>query len=361
MRPKVWWQDWLWSPRLLAAVGIIAGLGALAMVSAAPSVHPSLAWRHLGALGVGLAAGLAVSRTNYRQWTAFGFPLYGLALALLGLVAVAGTARLGATRWLTVFGVSLQPSELAKLGLVLWLAHLLAARPQPLQGRVVAGSALWAAVPAAFIFLQPDLGSASVLAAIWLIMVWAAGLAVRHLGLLLSAGLAVLPLGWHLLRGYQRDRLLAFVNPHADPLGAGYTISQSLIAIGSGGWFGRGWGHGTQHQLNFLPEHHSDFLFAVVAEEWGWLGAAIVIAAFGLLLREGFRIAREAPEPQGRLLAAGICGWIGYQALVNLGMVTGLLPVVGVPLPLMSFGGSSMVVLLTALGLLESVRRAGRA
>ena len=215
---------------------------------------------------------------------------------------------------------------------------------------------LLAGPTALLIFLQPDLGSATVFVAIWLGLVWVAGAPRRVFTWLAVGGLAALPVAWHLLKGYQRDRLLAFINPHADPLGAGYTIIQSTIAIGSGRLWGRGWLSGTQNQLSFLPERHSDFIFSVIGEEWGFLGCTVVVAAFGVLLVRAIRIALETSEPQGRLLAAGIASWVGYQAFVNMGMVMGLLPVVGVPLPLVSYGGSSMLTLWVALGLLQSIR-----
>jgi len=262
-------------------------------------------------------------------------------------------------RWLTVFGVSVQPSELAKLATACILARALAGQPSPLPLRSLLMSAALVGVPALLIFLQPDLGSSSILAAIWLGTVWVAQLSRRHLAMLAAAGCAALPIGWHLLKDYQRTRLLVFVNPHADPLGAGYTIIQSKIAIGSGQLFGRGWLAGTQNQLNFLPERHADFLYSVIGEEWGLFGAALVVGLFGCLLWRAIRIALENPEPQGRLLATGLTAWIGYQAIVNMGMVMGLVPVVGVPLPLVSYGGSAMVTTWIALGLLQSVRRFG--
>ena len=346
-----------WDRGLLAAAAAIAAMSLLAMASAGPSVGPSLFARHAIVLGLGLALAAAVSFTNYRRWLEAAVLLYAASVATLVFVEVAGATRLGATRWLSIFGFSVQPSELAKLGVMLWLAQYLSGQPRPLPGRAIVVSALMTAVPAGLVFLQPDLGSATVLGAIWLGMVWVAGL---PRGWLLRLGLGALvsaPAAWHVLKGYQRDRLSAFINPHADPLGAGYTIIQSTIAVGSGQVWGRGWQSGTQSQLNFLPEHHSDFIFAVIGEEWGFLGAAALVAAFGMLLVRITQIALRAEEPPARMLAAGAAAWIGYQAIVNLGMVLGLLPVVGVPLPFVSFGGSSMLCLWCALGLLQATER----
>jgi rod shape determining protein RodA len=355
--PALSWTDRLGDWRLAAAAAAVTGMGMIAMASAAANLNPALAARHGAYALIGLAAGWGVSRTAYRRWSDAAVVFYVLAVAGLVLVEVAGATRLGATRWLSVFGLSLQPSELAKFALILLLAHRLAGQPRPLPDRAVWTSLAVAAAPALLVFQQPDLGSASVLGAIWLGMAWAAG--VRR-GLLVRFGLAALaaaPVGWHVLKSYQRDRLAAFINPHADPLGAGYTIIQSTIAIGSGRWTGRGWFAGTQNQLSFLPERHSDFIFSVIGEEWGLLGCLTLLAAFAWLLLRLLRIAQECPEPHGRLLAAGVAAWLGYQAFVNMGMVMGLLPVVGVPLPLVSFGGSSMVTVWVALGLALSVHR----
>ncbi len=343
--------------RLFGVGAVIVLASMMAMVSAARTLNPALAVRHVVYIVLGMGAFFAASRANYRRWTDVAVILYGLAVITLLLVEVAGATRLGATRWLSVFGVSLQPSELAKLSTTLLLAQYLAGQPVPLPVRSLAVSLAFVGVPALLIFLQPDLGSASVLCAIWLGMVWVAGIS-RGMLLALGGGfLAILPVAWHVLKGYQRDRLMAFIDPHADPLGTGYTIIQSTIAIGSGRWWGRGWFSGTQNQLSFLPERHSDFIFSVIGEEWGFLGCVVVILAFGVLLFEVGRIALNTSEPQGRLLAAGMFSWLGYQSFVNIGMVMGLLPVVGVPLPLVSYGGSSMVTLWCALGLLDSVRR----
>ena len=347
-----------WHDRLLVG-GLLTLLafGMLAMISASATVNPVLRWRHAIWLAIGLAAYGAASLANYRRWLHLAVVAYVLSVGCLTLVPVLGATRLGATRWLSVFGFSVQPSEIAKLATVWLLAQYLAGRPRPLPSRAFWVSLVLAGAPAGLVFLQPDLGSATVFMAIWLGMVWVAGVPGRLLGGLAALGLACLPLVWHVLKDYQRDRLLVFINPHADPLGAGYTIIQSTIAIGSGRLWGKGWFAGTQNQLSFLPERHSDFIFSVIGEEWGFVGCAAVVAAFVVILARVLRIGLRAPEPQGRLLAIGMASWIGYQAVINMGMVMGLLPVVGVPLPFLSYGGSSMVVLLLGLGLVQSVQR----
>ncbi len=346
-----------WDRGLFIAAAVLALFSILVMASAAATVNSDLAVRHGIWVGIGLVVSLGVARTNYRRWTDFAAIAYGVSVVTLALVLVAGAVRLGATRWLSIFGLSVQPSELAKLTTTWLLARYLAGQPHPLPGRVLLTSLLFVGPPALLIFLQPDLGSASILLAIWLGMVWVAGASRRALAGLAGCLLAISPIGWHLLKEYQRDRLMAFLDPHADPLGAGFSIIQSIIAIGSGRFWGRGWFAGTQNQLNFLPERHSDFIFSVIGEEWGWIGCMVIVVMIGLLLSRAVHIALHTTEPQGQLLAAGICSWIGYQAIVNMGMVMGLLPVVGVPLPLVSYGGSSMVTIWVAIGLLESVHR----
>jgi len=346
-----------WDLRLFASAAALTLIGAMAMASAGTTVHPTLAVRHAIWIGIGVAACVGIARTDAHRWMDLAAVAYGVSLALLGLVSVAGAMRLGATRWLSVSGLSLQPSEAAKLATTLLLARYLAGQPNPLPMRAVWISLALAGAPALLVFRQPDLGSATVFGAIWLGMAWVGGLSRRAVAGVAGGLLALVPLGWVLLRDYQRDRLLAFVNPHADPLGAGFSVIQSTIAIGAGQWWGRGWWAGTQTHLRFLPERHSDFIFSVIGEEWGFLGGVAVIGLLGVLLLRILRLALRVSTPEWRGVAVGIFCWVAYQAVINLGMVTGLLPVVGVPLPLVSYGGSSMVTLWIALGMLQSVHR----
>jgi rod shape determining protein RodA len=346
-----------WDAGLVAAGLALVAASGVAMASAGASVSAGLAVRHGVWIAMGLLLFLGVASTNYRRWIDGAAAAYGLSLVLLAIVLAAGVVRLGATRWLSLYGLSVQPSEFAKLATTLMLARYLAGQASPLPGRVVVTSLAIVAPAALLVFIQPDLGSASIFLAIWLGMAWVAGMSRRTLAGLGGLLAVLAPLAWQCLKGYQRDRLLAFINPHADPLGAGYTIIQSTIAIGSGRLWGRGWFAGTQNQLSFLPEHHSDFIFSVIGEEWGFLGCLGVIVAFAWLFSRILRVALAASAPQGRLLAAGVCSWVAYQAFVNMGMVMGLLPVVGVPLPFISYGGSSMIMLWVALGLVQSVSR----
>ena len=347
-----------WDRQLFGAALTLVLASSLAMASASVTIDPSVAVRHGVWIVLGLLAYFGVARSNYRRWGHLAIVAYGVSLLVLALVLAVGSMRLGATRWISLFGFSVQPSELAKLTTIWLLTQYLAGQPQPLPPRVLLTTLIIVGPPALLILIQPDLGSATIFGAFWLGIVWVAGVSRVVMVWGLGYGAALLPVVWYLLRDYQRDRLLVFLNPHADPLGAGYTIIQSIIAIGSGQLGGRGWFAGTQNQLSFLPERHSDFIFSVIGEEWGFLGCLVVVGAFGVLLFRAARIALETSEPQGRLLAAGIFSWIAYQAFVNMGMVMGMLPVVGVPLPLVSYGGSSMVTLWIALGFLQAIRRA---
>ena len=346
-----------WDPLLLLAAASLVVMSGVAMASAASTVNNALVLRHIVWTVVGMLLAVVIGRTNYRRWSGSVGIAYGVSLSALALVLLAGVVRLGATRWLSVLGVSVQPSEFAKLATAWLLARYLTGQSSPLPTPVVWWSLALVGPPTLLIFIQPDLGSATVFLAIWLGILWVAGISRRALVGLGGMAAVLAPIGWQVLKSYQRDRLFAFINPHADPLGAGFSIIQSTIAIGSGQLFGRGWFAGTQNQLSFLPERHSDFIFSVIGEEWGFFGCLLVVVMFGILLSRMLTIALQTSDPQGRLLAVGIFSWIGFQAVVNMGMVMGLLPVVGVPLPLISYGGSSMVIVWMALGLLQSIRR----
>lgn len=342
---------------LLMATAGLSLISVIAMKSAAATLNPALAWRQLMWALLGVIAGLLVSRIPYTRWLDLSPLLYAVSLLLLGVVELAGTVKLGAERWLTIFGLSIQPSELAKLATVCCLAQYLSAQATPLSLRSILTSAALMAVPAGLIFLQPDLGTSSVLLAIWLGMVWVAGLPRRYFQRLIVIGLLMLPIGWLILKEYQRARLLVFINPHVDPLGAGYTIIQSQIAIGSGQIFGRGWMSGTQNQLNFLPERHADFLFSVIGEEWGFVGSLVVVGLLAVWIWRAASIASHNDEARGRLLAVGLLSWIAYQGATNMAMVMGLVPVVGIPLPMVSYGGSAMLMAWVSMGLLQNVQR----
>jgi rod shape determining protein RodA len=336
---------------------LIIALSVTTLWTLAPGGRHGVAWRQLSWVGVGLVALIAVVSVDYRFLVRAAPVLYLGGLALLLVVFVTGRMVAGARRWIHLGPLSFQPSELFKLVFVLVLAWVFTARwAQPLSRGAAVGVAALIAMPVVIIMRQPDLGTGLVLVPVLTAVLVGVGIRARTLGGLIAAAMAVMPLAWFALKGYQRDRLLVYVDPFRDPLGAAYNVIQAKIAIGSGQLTGRGVSGATQSRLAFLPERHTDFIFAVFAEMWGFVGCLVLVAAYGLLVLRGFDIAAGAREPGGRLVALGVSALFATQILVNMGMVTGLLPVVGIPLPLMSYGGSSMLVSLMGLGLLLSVR-----
>jgi rod shape determining protein RodA len=317
----------------------------------------ALAWRQISWVGIGLVALLVVTSLDYRSLVRVAPVLYVGGLALLLAVLVLGRSVSGARRWIHLGPLTFQPSELFKLVFILTLAWVLTFRRDEILSRgVLLGTLVLAGVPFLLVVRQPDLGTALVLLPVLIAVLVGMGLRLRVLGALAVAGVAALPLFWLALKQYQRDRLLVYLDPFRDPLGTAYNVIQAKIAIGSGQLWGKGVAGATQSRLAFLPERHTDFIFAVFAEMWGFIGCLVLIAAYGLLVLRGFEIAAGTRDPRGRVLALGVTAALAAQTLINLGMVTGLLPVVGIPLPLMSYGGSSMVASLMGLGLLLSIR-----
>jgi len=293
---------------------------------------------------------------DYQKVIDLGYFIYAMGLLLLLLVLFLGRARFGAQRWFTIGGFGIQPSEFMKIFYIIVMASYLGhTRAELVNAKGLTVPVLLTAIPFVLILLQPDLGTAFILIPIFLSMLFVAGAQLRHLFCILACGLLASPLFWNFLRMYQKKRLLVFLNPNIDPLGAGYTIIQSKIAIGSGGLFGKGWLSGTQSQLNFLPERHTDFIFSVVGEEWGFVGAIVVIGLYFLVLGRGLRIIERTTDIYGKLLGTGIVTMLGFQIFVNIAMTIGLMPVVGLPLPLISYGGSSLWTTLIAIGLLLNV------
>ncbi|MCX8033031.1 MAG: rod shape-determining protein RodA [Thermoleophilia bacterium] len=320
---------------------------------------------------VGLILGLvllfALSMIDYRRFKRFQVYIYGACLLLLVLTLLIGSGGedVGARRWLEYGPLRLQTAELVKFLLILGLGAVLVEGAE-LRGRFrfVVLCVVYMFIPGVLIFLQPDLGTSLVLVAILLSMLVVWGIRLTHLGALLGAGafgavlvLRVLPtaFGVNLLQDWQLRRLTVFLNPEKDALGAGYQLIQSRIAIGSGMFSGKGYLQGTQHNLAFLPERHTDFIFAVIGEELGFVGGVLLLGLFALVVWRAFRISRMAQDLYGQLIAAGIAGVIVFQVFVNVGMTIGIMPVTGLPLPFISFGSSSLVVFLMAIGLLESV------
>lgn len=304
-----------------------------------------------------LAGGLAVlyflDTLTLRFTDSLRNPLYVLILGLLGIILVAGQVAGGSQRWLGAG--TIQPSELAKILIIIVLAKFLADNEDRL-GRftTVITSLGIIALPMVLIYLQPDLGTALTLLAIWAAMMWMSAIRLRHVVILGGLGLAALPLAWLVMADYMRDRLMLFINPAGDP-DSYFNVHQSLVSIGSGGLTGKGLTHGTQSQLHFLRVRHTDFIFAVTAEELGFLGAVLLICLIGLLLWRTLRVAEHARDSFGRLIASGVAAVILFQSVVNIGMNLGVMPVTGIPLPFVSYGGSSYVTLMLGIGLVESV------
>ncbi len=348
--------DWV----LLLLVCVIAGIGISNLVSATASWHlggTPIYMKQLLWLCGGLLLALLVCCFDYRHLEHFAIHGYIISIGLLLFVLLLGKTSMGATRWINLGFFNLQPSEVIKIIMILMLARFFGRTAHPLGFGFAElwQPALLLLLPVALILKQPDLGTALMVVFIAGSMLLFAGLQrMTMLGLVLLGGLAAVG-GWFGLHDYQKQRIRTFLDPEADPLGSGYHIIQSKIAVGSGGFFGKGFLQGTQSQLSFLPERHTDFAFSVFAEEWGFTGCGLLLFCYMFLIIWGIYIARHSADRFGMFLAIGVTAMIFWHIVVNLGMVIGLLPVVGVPLPLFSYGGTSMVTTMLGVGLLMSV------
>lgn len=293
---------------------------------------------------------------DYKSLSRYGNILYAINLIMLLAVMFVGQSALGAQRWIQIGPINLQPSEFSKIIMIISLASLLEKRAGKLETiRDAIPVFIYVGVPFLLVLKQPDLGTSLVFMAILLGMIFVAGINGRVLMTIFGAGLAFMPIFWHFLKDYQKKRLTVFIDPNIDPLGSGYHIIQSKIAIGSGMLFGKGLFSGTQSQLNFLPENHTDFIFAVIGEELGFIGAALVLLLYLILLYRGIKIAGAARDNFGTLLATGITSMLTFHVLVNVGMTAGIMPVTGIPLPLMSYGVSSLTTNMVSIGILLNI------
>lgn len=312
--------------------------------------------RQLIRIGLALVLMCVVARVPpavLMRWTPM---LYGLGTLLLIAVEIIGVTGKGAQRWLDLGIFRFQPSEIMKLCVPMMVSWYLSSRPLPPSWKRVAVSLLIVLVPCALIAVQPDLGTAILIGSAGFFALFLAGLSWRFLFSMIPLSALAAVLGWQFfLRDYQRQRVLTFLNPETDPLGAGYHIIQSKIAIGSGGVFGKGWLNGTQSRLNFLPERSTDFIFSAFSEEFGFVGAALLLAFYVVLICRCLYIAARAQDSYSRLLCGSLSLTLFVYVVVNIGMVSGLLPVVGLPLPLVSYGGTSMVTLMISLGVIMSI------
>ena len=341
-------------PPLLAGITAILMFATLVLYSASGQ-SITMMESHAGKVAVAMAAMLVAARVD-PVWLRRGAPwLYAVGLVLLALVLLTGAIAKGGQRWLDV-GIRFQPSEIMKLAVPMTLARLLHDRPLPPSFLLIVSCLAIVLVPTLLIAVQPDLGTAVLIILTGATAIFLAGLGWRYIAGVATLVLASLPALWFVMHDYQRKRVLTLLDPASDPLGAGYHIIQSKIAIGSGGFFGKGWLNGSQGQLEFLPERSTDFIFAVIGEEWGLMGAVALMGLYMFVVARGLYIALTAPDTFTRLLAGSVSITFFFYVFVNSAMVTGLIPVVGVPLPLVSAGGTSMVTLLAGFGILMSIQ-----
>jgi rod shape determining protein RodA len=347
--------------KILLAIAFIICIGGLFVLYSATQVKSlpfieSYVFRQISWIALASVVLLLVINISYQKFIDISYALYATNVILLALVLILGRERLGAQRWFAIGDFAFQPSEFIKISFILALASILGSKRADLErarGLILPLIAL--AVPFVLVLVQPDLGTALLLLPIFFAMMYVAGAQVKHLTILVLSGMLAMPFFWHFLRDYQKQRLLVFLNPNVDPLGAGYTIIQSKIAVGSGGLIGKGWLAGTQNQLNFLPERHTDFIFSVIGEEWGLFGALILILLFFLIVKRSLNIACSTNDIYGKLVAVGIITLLTLQVVINIAMTIGFMPVVGIPLPLVSYGGSSMLTSFIAIALLLNV------
>lgn len=349
---------------LLSALGLVA-LGSLLIYSgsltqfgppeASDLSHPVV--RQAIFAGVGLLVALMLARMDYLLLGTLSIGMYIAAVAVLVFVLALGEATYGSRRWIEIGGTQVQPSEIAKLVVIIALAKYLSDRQEAMRSlRVLLLSLAIAALPAALVLTQPDLGSAVIFAAIWLGMVMVAGARWRHLlGLITVFAISVPFVLMTLVQDYQRDRISFWLEPESDPTGGGFQALQNEIAIGSGGILGKGIAEGSQTQLDYLRTETTDFVFSVLGEELGFVGALVLFGLFIVLLWRGLRVAEMSRDPFGRLLATGVVVFVLLQTFINVGVNVGILPVTGIPLPFVSQGGSSLITLFIAIGILESI------
>jgi len=342
---------------LILLIAVLAAIGCVMLYSAANGDMQPWAQRHAVRFAGGLVLMLTVAMFDIRFWFRWAYAIYFVAVLLLVTVEVIGVVGMGAQRWIDLGVIQLQPSEVMKVSIVLALAryfHGVADEEIGRPTRLIA-PLLIVCAPVGLVLKQPDLGTAMMLLMVAGAIFFAAGVRLWKFGVVLAAGAAAVPVAWQFLHGYQKQRVLTFLNPESDPLGSGYHITQSKIALGAGGMFGKGLLEGSQSHLNFLPEKQTDFIFTMLAEEFGMVGGLGLLTLYALVLIYGFAIALRARNQFGRLLAIGLTINLFLYVFINIAMVMGLIPVVGVPLPLISYGGTAMLAVMIAFGLMMSV------
>ncbi|HHY10502.1 MAG TPA: rod shape-determining protein RodA [Firmicutes bacterium] len=368
MIPRRYWRNLDWP--LVLAVAALTLIGLVVIYSASYSQLTAAGqnpfyyvYRQVFAFGLGFIIAAVIVSVDYRAWKRWTRLIYFLTLVLLGVVLTLGKSVFGSQRWIQIGPLNLQPSELAKITLVLVLAMYLDKQEEKEGWKTIVQAALITFVPMGLILMQPDLGTATIFIGLLFTMLFIAGAQPKRLalsGLVLTAvtGLAIIASlkGWlEIIKPYQLTRLLVFLNPYADRDGAGWNIIQSMIAIGSGGFLGKGILNGTQSSLHFLPANHTDFVFSVVAEEFGFLGAVVLLALYVFIIWRGLRIASLAKDSYGTLLACGATSIFFFHLIINVGMTLGIMPVTGLPLPFITAGGSTMLTSLMAVGIILNV------
>ncbi len=352
IRQKLLQLNW----QFVLLIMLTASVGFAMLYSAADGNFDPWASRQISRFAVGVAIMLTVALIDIRIWLRAAYPIYGACLALLAAVEIMGFIGMGAQRWIDMGFFKLQPSEVMKIAVVLALARYFHRFDVDEAGRLrnLIIPVFIVLAPMALVLRQPDLGTAGVIAMVGAAMFWIGGVRLWQFGVVAAAAAAAVPVGWQFLHAYQKQRIFTFLNPETDPLGSGYHILQSKIALGSGGLFGKGFLQGTQGHLNFLPEKQTDFIFTMLAEEFGLVGGVGLIALYALLVGYGLYIALCCRSQFARLLAMGITVNFFLYVFINIAMVMGVLPVVGVPLPLISYGGTAMLTVLTGFGLVMS-------
>ncbi len=341
---------------LFISVVALAAVGILFIYSASYRDPGDYEAKQIFWILVGLAVLVGVPFVGYRPILSISYPFYILTLILLVLVDFFGSKHLGAQRWLTLGPIAIQPSEFAKLGALLAVVNFLGSyHPWEGQVRTVFIALLLLVVPLVLIVKQPDLGTALLFIPMSVVMLFLWGVRKRFLIATFSAAALACPLAWGVLKDYQKKRLMVFLNPNLDPLGSGYTALQAKIAVGSGGLWGKGYLAGTQSQLHFVPEHHTDFIFCVIGEELGFLGSLLVLCLYGFLFHSIFLVMQHTTDVKAKMLCGGVLALLFSHVMINVGMTFGLMPIAGVPLPLISYGGSSFIMTCMCLGLVLSV------
>jgi len=350
---RLWQINW----SLVFLISVLGGVGIAMLYSAGGGSMEPWAARQLARFALGIAGMFIVAIVDIRIWLRYAYVIYAVALVLLTAVDIIGHIGMGAQRWIRFGPLQVQPSELMKMALVLALARYFHRINIEDIGRPVLliVPVLLVLAPVALVLKQPDLGTAIMLLVGGATIFFLAGVRIWKFVVVLVLGLASIPIGWNFMHEYQRQRILTFIDPETDPLGSGYHILQSQIAFGSGSVFGKGYLQGTQSHLNFLPERHTDFIFTMLAEEFGLVGGLLVLLLFGMLMIYGLAVSVRCRNHFGRMLAMGMTATILLYVFINTAMVMGLIPVVGVPLPLISYGGTAMLTVLAGCGFLMNV------